>query len=100
MKYILFRAQSGLDNTIRKHELVAVEDGEDIDTVTPFLIQAVREDLAELPEYRDCETAAYAPEPIASARRVKRYQYEIRGIVYPRAGLNILYDYGVMEKTE
>ena len=42
-------------------------------------IRAVRDDLAEMPEYAHCETAAYAPEPVKSFRRVRRYRYEMMG---------------------
>ena len=47
-----------------------------------LIIRAVRDDLAEMPEYTHCETAAYAPEPIQEHRRVRRYQYEMMGVVY------------------
>lgn len=53
-----------------KHELVAVETGKNIDDVVDALIRAVRDDLAEMPEYAHCETAAYAPEPVQEHRRV------------------------------
>ena len=61
----------------------------------------IRDDLAEMPEYAHCETAAYAPEPIQEHRRVRRYQYEMMGVVYPQyAEKNILIDYGVIEEAE
>ena len=89
MKYKLFRSPGDLDKAVRKHELVAVETGKSID------------DLAEMPEYAHCETAAYAPEPIQEHRRVRRYQYEMMGVVYPQyAEKNILIDYGVIEEAE
>ena len=77
MKYKLFRSPGNLDKAVRKHELVAVETGKNIDDVAEALIRDVRDDLAEMPEYAHCETAAYAPEPIQEHRRVRRYQYEI-----------------------
>ena len=90
-----------LDKAVRKHELVAVETGKNIDDVADALIRAVRDDLAEMPEYAHCETAAYAPEPVQEHRRVRRYQYEMMGIVYPQyAEKNILIDYGVIEEAE
>ena len=65
------------------------------------LIHAVRDDLAEMPEYAHCETAAYAPEPVKSFRRVRRYRYEMMGIVYPKyAEENVLIDYGIIEEEE
>ena len=101
MKYKLFRSPGDLDKSVRKHELVAVEIGCSIDEVTDALIRAVRDDLAEMPEYALCETAAYAPEPVKSFRRVKRYRYEMMGIVYPEyAEENILIDYGIIEEEE
>ena len=59
MKYKLFRSPGNLDKAVRKHELVAVETGKSIDDVADALIRAVRDDLAEMPEYAHCETAAY-----------------------------------------
>lgn len=101
MKYTLFRSPGNLDKAVRKHELVAVETGKSIDDVADALIRAVRDDLAEMPEYAHCETAAYAPEPVKSFRRVRRYRYEMMGIVYPKyAEENVLIDYGVIEEAE
>ena len=51
MKYKLFRSPGNLDKAIRKHELVAVETGKNIDDVAEALIRDVRDDLAEMPEY-------------------------------------------------
>ena len=59
MKYKLFRSPGDLDKSVLKHELVAVEPGKSIDDVADALIRAVRDDLAEMPEYAHCETAAY-----------------------------------------
>ena len=101
MKYKLFRSPGDLDKSVLKHELVAVEIGSSIEEVTDALIRAVRDDLAEMPEYAHCETAAYAPEPIKSFRRVKRYRYEMMGIIYQKyAEENILIDYGIVEEEE
>lgn len=101
MKYKLFRSPGDLDKSVLKHELVAVEIGGSIEEVTDALIRAVRDDLAEMPEYAHCETAANAPEPVQEHRRVRRYQYEMMGIVYPQyAEKNILIDYGVIEEAE
>ena len=101
MKYKLFRSPGNLDKAVQKHELVAVETGKNIDDVADALIRAVRDDLAEMPEYAHCETAAYAPEPVKSFRRVRRYRYEMMGIVYPQyAEKNILIDYGIIEEEE
>ena len=89
MKYKLFRSPGNLDKAVRKHELVAVETGKNI------------VDVVDAPEYAHCETAAYAPEPIQEHRRVRRYQYEMMGVVYPQyAEKNILIDYGVIEEAE
>lgn len=57
MKYKLFRSPGDLDKAVRKHELVAVETGKNIDDVTDALIKAAADDLAGLPEYEHCETA-------------------------------------------
>ena len=101
MKYRLFRSTGDLDKSVLKHELVAVECGSSIDDVTDALIRAVRDDLAEMPEYAHYETAAYAPEPVKPFRRVKWYRYEMMGIIYPKyAEENILIDYGIVEEEE
>ena len=101
MKYKLFRSPGDLDKSVLKHELVAVEIGGSIEEVTDALIRAVQDDLAAMPEYAHCETAAYVPEPVQEHRRVRRYQYEMMGIVYPQyAEKNILIDYGVIEEAE
>lgn len=101
MKYLLYRSFGDLDRDVKKHELVAVEYGNDIDGVTEALIKAAADDLAGMPEYEHCETAAYAPEPIKDFRKVRRYQYEMMGIVYPpNAEKNILVDFGIIETEE
>lgn len=101
MKYILYRSFGELDKDVKKHELVAVEYGQDIYAVTDTLIKAAADDLAGMPEYERCETAAYAPEPVKDFRKVRRYQFEMTGIVYPpNADKNILIDFGVVEKEE
>ena len=45
MKYKLFRSPGNLDKAVRKHELVAVETGKNIDDVAEALIRDVRDDL-------------------------------------------------------
>jgi hypothetical protein len=101
MKYILYRSLGDLDKAVKKHELVAVETGKNIDDVTDALVKAAADDLAGMPEYERCVTAAYAPEPVKDFRKVRRYQYEMTGIVYPpNADKNILIDYGIVETDE
>lgn len=101
MKYLLYRSFGNLDKDVRKHELVAVEYGKDIYAVTDALIKAAADDLAGMPEYEKFETAAFAPEPIREFRRVRRYAYEMTGIVYPtHADKNILIDFGIVEESE
>ena len=99
MKYKLYRSFGNLDKNVLKHELVAVEYGQDIFAVTDALIKDVRDDLSEMPEYKGCEATAYAPEPVRMCRRVKRYAYEMTGVVSPAyAEKNILVDYGIIEE--
>ena len=101
MKYKLFRSPGNLDKAVRTHELVAVETGKNIDDAADVLIRAVRDDLAEMPEYAHCKTAAYAPEQVKSFRRVRRYRYEMMRTVYPKyAEENVLIDYGIIEEEE
>ena len=78
-----------------------METGKNIDDAADVLIRAVRDDPAEMPEYAHCKTAAYAPEPVKSFRRVRRYRYEMMGIAYPKyAEENVLIDYGIIEEEE
>ena len=101
MKYILYRSLGSIEKDVKKHEIVAVEFGESIDDVVEDLIRDAAHDLAAMPEYEHCSTAAYAPEPVKEFRRVKRYQYEMTGIVYPPyADKNILIDFGIVEEDE
>lgn len=101
MKYILYRSLGSIDKDVKKHEIVAVEFGESIDDVAEDLIRDAAHDLAAMQEYEHCRTAAYAPEPVKEFRRVKRYQYEMTGIVYPPyADKNILIDFGIVEENE
>ena len=101
MKYILYRSFGDLDKDIKKHELVAVETGRNIDDVVDALIKAAADDLAGLPEYEKYETAAFSPERTKDFRKVKRYAYEMTGIVYPTYGdKNILIDFGIIETDE
>ncbi len=55
MKYKLYRSFGNLDKDIRRHELVAVEIGADIDAVTDALIRTVTGELSGMPEYQGCK---------------------------------------------
>ena len=67
----------------------------------PGEVRDVADDLAGDTKYAGCETSAYAPETIKSFRKVKRYNYEMMGIVYPHyAETNVLIDYGIIEESE
>lgn len=59
MKYKLYRSFGNLDKDVRRHELVAVEYGMNLEAVTNALIRAVADDLAGTPEYANYETAAF-----------------------------------------
>ena len=98
-KFKLYRSPGNLDKDVKKHELVAVEFGKNIEEVTEDLIKAVEDDLASSPEYKGCRTGAYAPTFVQAHRKVTRYHYEILGIVYPKcASENILIDFGIIEE--
>ena len=45
MKYILYRSFGDLDKDIKKHELVAVETGRNIDDVTDALNPLIKENV-------------------------------------------------------
>ena len=93
MKYKLYRSFGNLDKDVRRHELVAVEYGTNLEAVTDALIHAVSDDLAGTPEYASYKTAAFAPAPVK--------EFEMTGIVYPPyADKNILIDYGIIEESE
>lgn len=100
-KYQIFRSLGNMDKDIKKHELVAVEYGENIHAVTDILIKAVREDAIDLTQYQKGYTAStYAPEPVPDCRRVKRYAYIIMAIVSPEYGeSNDIVEYGVTEEN-
>lgn len=101
MKYTLYRSPGRLEHAVRQHELTAVEYGPDIYDVTDALVRDVTEDLAEMPEYAGCKTTAFAPEPVPSFRKVKRYGYVMTGqVLPPNAPQNILIEYGIMEEKE
>lgn len=72
MKYLLYRSPGSIEKDVTKHELVAVEFGTDIYEVTEALVEAASQDLAGMPEYEGCQTAAYAPEPLKPFRRCHR----------------------------
>ena len=101
MKYLLYRSLGKLEKDVKKHELVAVEIGRNIDEVADALIKAAVDDLACTPEYAHCEASAFAPLPVKEFRKVRRYQYEMTGIVSPpNADKNILIDFGIIEAEE
>ena len=99
-KYKVFRSFGNADRDIKKHELVAVEYGDDIYAVTDRLIEAVNDDALELEKYRKHYTASsYAPEPVGWYRRVKRYAYIVTAVLSPAYGeVNDLIEYGVTEE--
>lgn len=108
MKYTIYKtfgntpASIGLD--INKHELIAVEYGKDIYSVTDTLIKAVTDDLNSTEEYSKCDNFAYPPKYIdnigVKADRSK-YTYFISGIVSPvYAKENTVVYYGVTETNE
>ena len=76
MKYKLFRSPGNLDKAVRKHELVAVETGKNIDDVAEALIRDVRDDLAEMPEYAHC-----VPFPVSWTVKMKKKQKETQDIL-------------------
>lgn len=101
MKYQVFRSFGNLDKDVKKHELVAVEYSDNIHAITDTLIKVVSEDAAGLEKYQKGYTAsAYAPEPVPSHMRVKRYAYIIEAIMQPDYGeKNEIIEYGVTEEN-
>ena len=75
-KYTLFRSLGSVDRDVKKHELIGVEYGEDIDDVTDRLIQIANDDILSLPQFKTgFSSYSYAPEDIGIFMRVKRYSY-------------------------
>lgn len=62
MKHKLFHSPGDLEKAIRQYEPFDVESGEGIYDVTGTITRAARDDVAKMPEYAHCETAALAPE--------------------------------------
>lgn len=101
MKYLVYRSFGSLDKDIKKHELIAVEFGKDIDAVTERLLKEVKEDMSLLPECKGWTVSVYAPEAVPSGRKVKRYDYSIEAVAcYPVAPKHKRIEYGVIEKEE
>lgn len=99
MKYVLYRSFGELDKDVKKHELVGVEFGKDIEEATEALMKAAENDLAGTPGYEHCQVVVHAPEPIQIFRKVKRYDFEMLGVVCPpNASQNILIEFGITEK--
>jgi len=95
-KYIVYRLLGDKDEPNRKKELVAVEYGKSIRDVTPAIIRDVNADLAAMPEYKDCRTAAY--EPLETCRDQNRYP--MLGVVMPpKADENIVIDFEIEENS-
>ena len=66
-----------------------------------MIIRAVRDNLVEMPEHLRCETAAFALELVKKFRRVRRYQYEMTEILYPKyVKEDLPIDYGIIEEKE
>ncbi len=99
-KYKVFRSFGKLDEDVRKHELVAVEYGPDIFTVTDEIIKAVESDAVGIEKYQKGYTAlAYTLEPVADVFRVTRYSYVISAVLAPEYGeFNDIIDYGIIEE--
>ena len=97
-KFKVFRSLGKIDESIRKHELVAVEYGKDIYEVTDKLIRAVNDDAEGMPQFEKGYTAAtMTPEEVPSYRHVKRYQYVMQAILQPEFGSeNELLEYGII----
>ena len=64
MKYILYRSFGDLDKDIKKHELVAVETGKNIDDVADALIK--------LPVCRSMSTAKQRPTHLSRSKTFGR----------------------------
>ena len=99
-KFKVFRSFGTIDRDVKKHELAAVEHGEDIYAATDKLIKAVCDDAIGMEKYQKGYTAsAYAPQPVEDHRRVKRYAYYLTAILSPEYGEeNDLIEYGVIEE--
>jgi len=101
-KYRVFRSLGSIDEDVRKHELVAVEYGGDIDAVTGVLIRAVTDDATGLEKYqRFYDAQVHAPELVHSRQQVKGYDYVIVAVMFSKGGgEGEIIEYGITEETE
>lgn len=100
-KYKIYRSFGSIDKQIKQHTLIGVEYGKDIYDATPALIRAVTDELENSPEYEKCHAWANTLEEIHSFRKVKRYNYEMLGVVSPpNASENILIEFGIVESED
>ena len=101
-KYKVYCAFGRIDESGRKHELIAVENGWDIDEATNRLRKAVRTDVLGMEKYQRGYTVAVSALDIADEySEVNQYAYRIRATIYPDYGpKNDVIDYGVIEEDE
>ena len=98
-KYKVFRSLESIDKDIEKHELIAVEYGEDIYAVTDKLIKMINDDATGLEKYASGYTA-YAYEPGAVTGH-EHYDYYVMAVLAPEYGEeNDLLEYGIVEEAE
>ena len=103
MKYLVYSTPKVIEKDIKKHELIAVEYGEDIYDVTDKLIRAVCDDIEGDDKYENHTASADAPELIAArGRKSNRYQYYMIGVASPNfySETNEVLEYGVVEESE
>lgn len=84
-------------------ELVAVEFGKDIFSVTDALIHAAEEDLSGTESYARCSYSVYPPEMPCYVLYMSdwKFDYEISGVVYDYSQPeNTVIYYGIQEKPE
>ena len=98
MKYLVYRSFGRLEDSVKKHELIAVEYGKDIHEVADKIVKEVEADMASIPEYAGLSIAAYAPKEVEYSRRVKKYDYYVDCIAaYPVAPKHKRIEYGIVE---
>ena len=98
-KFNLYKTLGNIDKNIKKHELVEIVYGKDIDEATDDLIRAAKDEMRGMEQYAKGYTFdAYPPERVPSFVRTKKYAYTMSSIAYPHYGeKNGVEEYGITE---
>lgn len=98
-KYCIYRSFGDVDKQIRKHELIGVAFGMDVEEAYEEIKECVLDDLngdENIKYHFNADT--FDIEENGAFHSNKTYDYVITGIIYPDDGpKNIVRDYGIKE---